>query len=362
MNTQITIFLDERWGIVQDIVFINGNNRKFAAKTVEGGLSRNRAWEKWLLSHSAGVKDLQLKKGKIIHNFQVYCALLLNRNKTIFFLYPVVGVPIFYMNFFEKILSRVFFLCVKISNRYNTVVFDISDLKYEQSIDLNLLNTREGIRGKEIEEKLFSTNSFYIFASNSMKKYACDKYNIDPNKADVCINGGSEIKADCIRNNEYLDMIDEKCINFVYAGTLNKGRQIEELISSFPNNTRIHLYLLGPNGEWINTERENISYLGPIEEDIAHAFVSRCDVGIIPYPTKLSFYITANLPFLSTPVSEVEVENEKINGGWLLPMKKWPEFFENIDIEDIKMKKDKIKEISGQYLWETIIRKNIFIK
>ena len=348
-------------------IFINGNHRKFSGRVMEGGYSRNVAWEKWLLNNTNRLKDIRLRDGKIFHNIQTYCILLFSRNKVILFLYPLVGVPLFYMNVFEKVLSSVFFICLDYSLKHNRVVFDISDLKYEQAVDLELMNKRAGIRGQEIEKRLFSTKAYFIFASYEMRRYACEKYGINFENTDVCINGGSTLDVQVLEN-----QIDLNEINYVYAGTLNRGRQIEQLIESFPKAPGIHLYLLGTNGEWIKEMQGNITYLGPMEEVKAHYFVSLCDVGLIPYdesrlyyniayPTKLSFYITAKIPYISTPVKEVCRVDNDINGGWIESINKWTGLFNKLTKEEIARKKANIEVVSDDFLWDKIFSRNIFI-
>ena len=239
------------------LVFINPNHRKFSGKVIDGGFSRNCAWESWLLKEKGNLIDVKLKKGKVIHLFQIFVNLLLRKNDTVFFLYPRVGAPLYQKDGVSKVCTKAFFKGIDLANKKNRVVFDIADLKYEQAIDLELANEDVLPRLHEIEERLFSTKSYFIFASYQMREYVCRKYNVDYAKTDVCINGGHLLK-----DNLSSMSVNTNIVNYVYAGTLNKGRQIEQLISSFPDDEKIHLYLLGTNGEWINSKSKNITYLG----------------------------------------------------------------------------------------------------
>ena len=349
------------------LVFINPNHRKFSGKVIDGGFSRNCAWESWLLKEKGNLIDVKLKKGKVIHLFQIFVNLLLRKNDTVFFLYPRVGAPLYQKDGVSKVCTKAFFKGIDLANKKNRVVFDIADLKYEQAIDLELANEDVLPRLHEIEERLFSTKSYFIFASYQMREYVCRKYNVDYAKTDVCINGGHLLK-----DNLSSMSVNTNIVNYVYAGTLNKGRQIEQLISSFPDDEKIHLYLLGTNGEWINSKSKNITYLGALEEGEAQSFVSKCDVGLIPYdnerlyyniayPTKLSFYLTAGIPYLSTPVAEVERENIKIDGGWLHPISEWNKQFLSITKNEIKIKKQNVIQNSRNYLWDSIFEKNQFL-
>ena len=221
---------------------------------------------------------------------------------------------------------------------------------------------------QQIEYKVFQDDIYYIFASENMRDYAIKKFALSTVMTDVCINGGTEV----IPCDVPYSLIDQNRINYVYAGTLNKGRQIEKMIESFPDDEHVHLYLLGPMGEWIDKLQNNITYLGALEEKSAHYFVSMCDVGIIPYdetrlyyniayPTKLSFYITADIAYLSTPVDEVMKTDKRVQGGWLAPFSEWTDIYLSVTKADIRIKKETIMHISDEYLWDAVLAKNKFI-
>lgn len=197
------------------------------------------------------------------------------------------------------------------------------------------------------------------------------KYTIDPIDTTVCINGGNTL----LNSSEfkYEDIINSFDMVYVYAGTLNKGRQIEELISLFPKLKYIKLVLIGEGGEWIKdfTKQQNIHYLGALEESEAHELVSKCDVGLIPYasdrfyynlafPTKLSFYITAGITFLSTDVQEVKNINEDYHFGIIENFQNWHNIFKVLTRDDIEFLKLKVRKHRSEFYWQNTFDKKIF--
>jgi glycosyltransferase involved in cell wall biosynthesis len=354
------------------IIFINENYRLLqkSKSVLEGGLARNIALMKWFQNNIVGLVEIKLKKNRINNFFKVLIVLIFNRNKTILFQYVTVGIPLFNRTVFGKISSFIFLRSVKISSIFNDIIFDVSDLKYEQSIDLKIQNGKIKLMQK-FEEFFFKLDVKFLFSSFSMQEYACHKYNISKEKNEVIINGGY------ISNLNYSDIIEinSNFVNCVYAGTLNKGRSIEEMIKNFPIEKGYKLYLLGIDGDWINKEvrRENIIYLGSYAQDIAHQIVSNCDLGLIPYdstkkyyniafPTKLSFYITAGIPFLSTCVNEVMKITEKYQVGYTDDICNWTNKIRNLSKENLLNEKIKITNIMQDFEWDNIISRSIFLK
>ena len=141
---------------------------------------------------------------------------------------------------------------------------------------------------------------------------------------------------------------------------------------AFPEDENLQLYLMGTGGEWIHPEKKNITCLGSLEEETAHRFVSLCDVGLIPYdetrlyyhlayPTKLSFYLTAGIPFLSTPVEEIRRAVEGLDGGWLAPVSEWEKRIRSLSREEIGGKRENVLRRQSAFFWETILDRNRWI-
>lgn len=344
----------------------------------EGGIVRNNAFIEFLINNRPDTRFVNLKLThrifKYLNTIKFLFYALTIRNDKVLFLYPKVGLPILLNGIRGRFFRKLFLFSTKILIKHNnSLIFDISDLKYEQAIDLEIEGLdRELI--KDFEALLFSLGQKYIFASYSMRDYAVKTHNIPYENTEVCINGGFMPTNE---NGELPIEISKDKINYVYAGTLNKGRMIEQMIDSFPQREDTNLFLLGVGGEWIEeylntTNKKNILYLGAFEEDTARNIVARCDVGLIPYddkrlyyniayPTKLSFYITAGIPYMSTPVAEVNLVQDKNKMGFVKPMSEWNEVFSSMSREEIAKNKDRICSEKKFFLWEEIFKDCRFI-
>ena len=359
--------------MLKDILFMNPNyvfRQKGTGKVSEGGLARNVAWESMLTSQPNTNEFRIGEKGNGL--FAFFWTILHAKNKTLFFLYPSVGVSLFKDDIKKRIIRALFILALRYSARHNRLVFDVSDLKYEQARDLTLsdfnIHTIENV-----EKKIMTLDASYIFASGEMCKWACKKYNIPHDKTTVCANGshvishqGNAVTNDCV-------IFHDDVIYYVYAGTLNKGRNIEKMIEEFPDDPAYCMVLMGMNGEWILEkygQRKNIVYVGALEQSKAHYIVSLCDVGLIPYddektyyniayPTKLPFYIMAGIPVLSTPVREVQNILNQYEIGWAATLENWGERITHISSNDITTIKQKILTIQPNFTWENMLKDGI---
>ena len=357
-------------------IYINGTC-KFIKKNkiVEGGLARNYAFMCWIQHNIKEIETINMTDNKIGNIFKVFSILNTTRRHDIIFQYPFIGVIVGNQKSISIVLNYIFLFLLNKASKQNIIIIDISDLKYEQELDLELSINEHVIveRVRRFENKLFKLPIKFIFASESMRKYACEKYLIDKSNTDVCFNGGNgNISVNELKHEKYLR--DSK-IKYVYAGTLNQGRQIEEMIAEFPYSDNFLLILMGSDGEWLNKSslKENIIYLGALREEEAHYVVSKCDVGLIPYdderlyynlayPTKLSFYITAGISFLSTPVAEVKFIREKYKVGFVSKITDWNRVVKMITKEDIENQKIKIEKIRKHFYWDNIFLDNKFIK
>lgn len=344
----------------------------------EGGIVRNTAWIQFLREFRPSTKFITFKITHRIFkhlNFPLFfLRSLFIRNDTFFFLYPKVGLPILARGKKGQLFRKLFLCCANtlIRNR-NTLVFDISDIKYEQAIDLRLDNLdMEEIRS--FEKKLFSLGQKYIFASHAMRDYAIQQHGIPRENTDVCVNGGFIVDRD--HENPYPYIHSDK-ITCVYAGTLNKGRLIEEMLFAIPGVSHIEVLLLGIGGEWIpeflsSHNIKNVQYLGAFDEAKARHITAHCDLGLIPYdndrlyyniayPTKLSFYIAAGLPYLSTPVAEVLRVEKDHDVGFSCPLKDWKSLLSSLDLGAIAAKRETVLAQREQFAWEHIFKNNRFL-
>ena len=320
----------------------------------EGGLARNEAILDWLRANK-DIQEIKLNRGRI-ENALITLKLLRNiENQVIYLFYPTLGVPILKDGMLGRLCSDLFFSALNIASKKNRVLIDICDLKYEQAIDLEIDKERlEAI--EKAEKRLFGTACEFVYASESMKEYAKQKYCVSPQKCHVLDNGGNL----AFKRTSFPDTTDK--IKLIYAGTLNRGRCIESMIESMRNVHNAVLYLCGTGGEWIK-EEDNIKNLGPLDESCAHYIVSQSDIGLIPYdssklyyniayPTKLAFYITAGIPFISTDVKEVRNIHQKYHIGYISDVDDWHDLFSTIDTDAVNDQKKKVRDIIDEFTWE----------
>lgn len=341
----------------------------------DGGQARNKAFKDFLQS-----KNPQLKIINVFSNnwfkrmfFAVKTALLLlyKKNSTFFIhqgsLLVLLPEKLRTVEFSLQILYKL----LTLASKNNNLIIEVNDLPFEQMKDLQLPVSQSY---KLFQLRLYSLKEArFIFASHKMAAYATQHYGIDPAKVEVLINGGPNNEKKGI---EKLHPADKsKVARFVYAGSLNRGRQIEELVDLFKGRAE-KLLLIGDWGEWLKHINlpENIQHIGPLEESAAHAIASTCDMGLIPYasdkfyynlcyPTKASFYITAGIPFLSTPVEELQdVFTKHDKCAIFLPFADWEPLLNKIKEEEIKTLKVNVQKIKGSFLWSNLLNKSHLLK
>lgn len=356
---------------MRQFIYINEitTDNKCEDMILEGGLSRNYAIMKWIQSNVKKIKYVMMKQRSVISLVRLFVVLFFSSNNTIFIQYPTTAIPLFSNKRKSQLIFTVFLAMLHKASRKNELVIDVSDLKYEQSIDLELMTEYLPIIKKR-EEKIFTLNATFVFASLSMMDYAQSKYKISSCKIDFCENGGRERSQSNTEEkyDEIASKIDQTKINVVYSGSLNQGRQIEEMIACFPEEDRLQLILMGSGGEWIDSInlKKNVMYLGPLLEAVAHYIVGLCDIGLIPYnesrlyyqiayPTKMSFYMTAGIPVLSTPVNETKKCYDTYRVGFIESIDKWPEILLGLEKKSIQREKDKISNVKKKFEWNNII-------
>lgn len=332
-------------------------------KVTEGGSSRNNAFAT-LLKQDGTDQHVIYKDGaisRLLGFLQIMIFLCRWRDERIFLHYST-----FYSLLGARLLSSFplrWLVCslLKYASTRNIVFFEVNDLPYEQAFDLGLpLNNL-----KVFDQLLFSScEVYFIFASLNMRDYAEKTYRIERRRALCILNGAWSIFEIA---NEDLDLFCGT-LKIVYAGTLNKGRQIREMIRVIVNSPH-RLFLVGPGGEWINeefSEAKNLTYIGTLQEDEAAVFVSRCDLGLIPYsedlfyynlcfPSKASFYALSGVPFLSTRLSELGRHFSHPH-AFFMNLDEWPKFLNNEDcvIEVRSVRPLLHKNGSSAFLWSEL--------
>lgn len=329
----------------------------------DGGQSRNKAFKRAFVSENAFTMSVYDDNSllRFLYSLNVLRFLLFSRNNQIFIhqgtLLVLFPIPIIKYSWIRKCAFHFMQYMVN----HNEVTIEVNDLPYEQSKDLELTVRQVD---KDFQDNLYSLkNVKYVFASHEMGRYINEKYELDYK---VVINGSDPIK-------DFSDLDLPSCFNssetkFIYAGGLNKGRQIELLISKFYSKKEV-LILIGEWGEWLLDYElsSNIFYLGKFKEDYAHYLTSKCDIGLIPYdedrfyyticyPTKASFYITAGIPFLSTPLLELENVFAKSGMVYFVPMRAWGDFIENYDKSSLFLFRKKIETEKFKFHWEELLK------
>lgn len=333
-----------------------------------GGIARNLAFQNYLKSE--GFEIINYCPVNIVQRFTNIFKLTLflfkKKNCTIFihgnYLITTYLVQLFPINLYVNLIAKL----MRRASRNNHLIMEINDLRYEQSLDVKTKKVSDKFVKSEKKILYELEHAYYIFASNNMKNYAIEKYDLLLENTLAIINGGPEHFA---FENKSAIIANNKRIKFVYAGTLNKGRQIEDLISIFRSCSMVDLYLLGGDGEWLIHDRlpENIKYLGSFAEKEAHQLVSECDMGLIPYdeegfyynlcyPTKASFYITAGIPFLSTRLNELMNIFDQKNVAIFEEITGWGSKISSLDEHQIEMMKDHVHKIQKDYYWMEVLK------
>lgn len=337
-------------------------------KVIEGGVSRDIAFYNYIKNENkVKVKFLE-NENKVEKIFQIFREIffLLNlKDKEIFLHQNSINILFPMKLFLNNYMTKVIYEIITKISKKNNFFLEINDLIYEQSIDLEILNDIERNSALNMQKTLFSIKNIkYIFASEEMRKYIIRKYKIDEKNTYTCINGSIKLE----EKKEVEILKKEKKMKCVYAGTLNKGRQIEELIDIFENKVQnFKLVLMGINGEWIlQKEYKNVIYLGSYLEEEALNIVANCDIGLIPYdhnrfyynlcyPTKNSFYISAGIPLLITPLKESLNQFSKYNIFFTETLDKWSDLLNELSRDKIKEKKKNVEEIKDKFLWKNLI-------
>lgn len=332
----------------------------------DGGMARNRAFYNELQKRGGNminVYDANVVK-RIKKIISTWSFLLTGRNNTNFIhlgsLFLVFPKQLMRFPLFFKIFGSLFRLICK----KNTIYLEINDLPLEQAIDLNLLVEPFY---KDFQKKIFSDhpNLHFIFASHKMAEYVVDKYKISKNKVQVLINGAPRLLPKKQKN------ILQKStkIKAIYVGTLNRDRGISELLEQKNGINHIDLILVGPEGEWLKNENfPDVHYLGSFPEQEALSIASQCDFGLVPYdedkfyynlcyPSKNSFYISAGIPVLCTPLEESLNVLEKHDVFIFQKVENWKNELREVSHLKLSQMKENLIKVKDEFLWENITAK-----
>ncbi|RKE45411.1 hypothetical protein [Sphingobacterium detergens] len=344
--------------------------KHFKGIVSEGGAVRNEAFYQYFKMR-ADVKIMDLTSmnilDRIINTLKFIFYFSVRRNDYIYLHMGAIFV-LFPTFLFRMGLSRLIFIMLDQISKKHVLHIEVNDLPFEQSKDLELPNLSFC---QSFQKNLFNLKRIrFDFASNSMRNYVINEYQLKAEQCQVILNGSDKLEVFDQTIYESLLVKNSNKLKYVYVGSLNKGRQIEDLIGIFKQSQH-ELFLLGPGGQWIAQELKgdttpNIKYLGVFSDPIALQISSLCDVGVIPYddsrfyynicyPTKVSFYLAAGLPILSTRLSETQGVLAHKNIACFLPIDAWGEYISKSTIVEINTLKQNVLFYRSQFYWSSLL-------
>ncbi|UUW09498.1 hypothetical protein NLG42_01560 [Flavobacterium plurextorum] len=335
-------------------------------KVYEGGMARNYAFFIRFKSITKNIYHVYNKNKirRVLFFFRAVLLMTFAREKKIFLHQGSILILFPISLFGYKLFRKVFFVFLKYVSKKNKLFIEVNDLPHEQAIDLQLEVKKEYIIFEDLIYSLKDTN--YIFASNFMRDFVCSKYKIDLSFTQVLINGGPRLIAENAMIHDVFKQTNK--IKIIYAGSLNEGRNIRDLISLFEKKNDLFLILIGTDGNWLKdcSLSDNIFYLGNFEEHEAHRIASLCDIGLLPYdntkfyynlcyPTKVSFYITAGIPVLSTPLKELQNVFKDSKSIEFVIFNEWKNYLDGIDDFKLEVMRDAAESQATDFQWATLL-------
>lgn len=329
----------------------------------EGGASRDAA----LVKYFEKFGEIKYSSKRKLSDLWCFAQIMLGRHKkTVILFYPFVGWPYSGNGLFRVILREIGILLIAYAGKRHNLVVDVSDLPELQSKDLGL---PEHGNISRFESTIFKVAKKLFIASPGFEKAISDQHNINPNKMVVCLNGGPSVTT--VLGNRDRSAKATRSIECVYAGTLTRGRSIEKMIDQFAKVKKVNLNLIGADGEWLADIKlpKNVMYHGSFEQEYAMKFCANCDMGLIPYdqsklyynicyPTKTGFYVSAGIPFLSTPCEQIQKVASLHNIGFWANLSDWHLFLDAITLDAIDAERKNIAMVSEKFSWSTIINES----
>ena len=345
--------------------------KHFKGVAIEGGAVRNEAFYQHFRSVSGVIiKDVAATNifFRILNalKFSVYFRL---RHADHIFMH-MGGIFVLFPTFiFQTPLARLVFNFLGQISKNHHLHIEVNDLPYEQSRDLEL---PQQAFFQSFQRELFKLKDVtFHFASFSMRDYAVRFYGLKEEQCKVLINGSDKLSEPDTTTAGLLKGLDADKLKYVYVGSLNRGRQIEDLIEIYAQAGH-YLLLLGPGGEWIDHDLQskqiqNIRYLGTFTDQVALQIASLCDMGVIPYddsrfyynicyPTKVSFYLAAGLPILCTKLAETEQVLKGKNVAEFLDIHAWSHFIAKGGREELTMLKRNVLQHREYFYWSSILQ------
>lgn len=329
----------------------------------EGGASRDRA----LVEHlgrvpGARVHYLARDRRYPLRLARFLYALARERGACFYLQYPRLPATLRTRGLPRRLLREAFLLALRRAAARNRVLVDVSDLPVEQAESLGLELPRDEAQAfREFEASLAELPVETVFAAEAMARYAQRARGLDPARGRIALNGAPRAS---VRSAEAGERTPAT-LRLVYAGTLRRGCGLEELLDAFAAVRRpAQLVLLGSDGEWLRGALdERVRLVGGREEAEAHRLAGACHLGLVPYdpslpylrlvyPIKASFYWSAGLPVLSTPLPEVEARIASGAAGRCLPLSEWPAWIDALGAEELAALEAQARARAADFTWE----------
>ncbi|WP_041573623.1 hypothetical protein [Xenorhabdus nematophila] len=212
-----------------------------------------------------------------------------------------------------------FLYCVyKLKINHKKIIFYSLEMYEHQLLNDNLKNKMRNslfsLAHKHAQKKSFKI----IFPSqNRLDFYLnCRNENHIKNKSVVIYNYPESNSLSIEKPNDtYINLIETLKSNnkkiIIYAGSIQKGRDLEKFMSQLATSENHHLILIGHNKNYSNEYFKtinNVSFLGPLPRKQVNYFYEQADIGLLQY------------------------ENEPLNTKLCAPVKLWEYLYFKLNI------------------------------
>ena len=208
--------------------------------------------------------------------------------------------------------------CVRFGGRYN-IVSDLHNLWAEELVASKTISYGSKIYEmvKDFEKKIIDESDSTVVASEALKSYLVDNYDVDPSLINVIYNGG--------RTNIVKDQYSKTPNKIVYSGMIDYRQNISLFVNAMPTiKNRVpdaEFYLskkgdeMGKIMKLIKQRKCFVNFTWFENEGDYYNFLKSCDIGVLTssediprqlgLPSKLFNYIATGIPVVANDI-----------GGW----------------------------------------------